>query len=190
MSLDFHSPRGPVDLSDMVLTSSVDWTVRLWRVRSPSSTSATTTGTSSTTSNILPGQSNSSVQDIHSIVEFSREDVVYDARWSPQKPGVFALVDGAGSVEVWDLLSDIEIPVTKATPSTNKRLTGLSGGYVPKSLNKVAWDEKDGKRLGVGGANGMVTAFDVGSGLSGESARAEEWAGVKRLMGKMERGGR
>lgn len=193
MSLNFHSPRGPVDLSDMVITSSIDWTVRLWRIRPPSSTSTTTTGNATSSSAIstsLPGQSNTALQDIAPVMEFSREDLVYDARWSPAKPGVFSLVDGSGSVEVWDILSDTEIPVTKATPSLNKRVMGMSAGYVPKSLNKVAWDDKDGKRLGVGGANGMVTVFDVGSGLSGDSARAEEWAAMKRLLGKMERSGR
>ena len=185
MSLDYHSPRGPLDLSDMVLTSSLDWTVKLWKVRPPSSAS-TTTASSSSYSSTLPGNSNA--QEIYSIAEFSREDVVYDARWSPQRPSVFSLVDGAGNVEVWDLLSDTEVPVTKATPSPNKKVTGVSGIYMPKSLNKVAWDEKEGKRLAVGGAGGLVTVFEVGSGLSAEGGvKNEEWTLMKRLVSKMER---
>ena len=31
--LDFHPLHGPVDFSDLYLTSSVDWTVKLWRVK-------------------------------------------------------------------------------------------------------------------------------------------------------------
>ena len=185
MSLNFHSARGPVDLSDLVLTSSLDWTVKLWKTRPPSSAATVITG-SSTFANNLPGTSSSNAHEIHPILEFPREDVVYDARWAPQRPGVFALVDGAGSVEVWDLMADTEVPVTSATPSANKKVAG--GAYAPKSLNKVAWDEKDGKRLAVGGAGGLLTVFEVGNELSGEGVKAEEWAGMKRLVGRLEKG--
>ena len=190
MSVNFHSARGPMDLSDLVLTSSLDWTVKLWKVRPPSSAS-TAAGTSSNFPSIIPGSSTSNIQEISPVIEFSREDVIYDARCSPQRPGVFALVDGLGNVEVWDLLVDTEIPVAKATPLANKKVVGLAAAYAPKSLNKVAWDEKEGKRLAVGGASGMVTVFEVGAGLSGEGGvKGEEWAGMKKLIGKMERGGR
>ena len=188
MSLNFHPARGPVDLSELVLTSSLDWTVKLWKIRATSSVAATSI--SSNTTGGLSGSSILNTQEISPIIEFSREDVVYDTRWSPQRPSVFALVDGAGSIEVWDLIADAEIPVAKATPSANKKATGLAGAYAPKSLNKVSWEEKEGKRLGVGGAGGMVTVFEVGTELSGEGVRGEEWAGVKRLVGRLERGGR
>lgn len=189
MSLNFHSARGPMDLSDLVITSSLDWTVKLWKIRSPSSASATATASSPDYTSSLPGANTSTTQDVYPVMEFPREDVVYDARWSPQRPGVFALVDGAGGVEVWDLMVDTEVPVAKASPSSNKMLEA-SGMYVPKSLNKVAWDEKDGKRLCVGGASGLLTVFEVGSDLSGEGGvKVEEWTGTKRLVAKMERGG-
>ncbi|MCJ1402458.1 hypothetical protein MMC11_005678 [Xylographa trunciseda] len=189
MSLSFHPARGPLDLSDMLLTSSLDWTVKLWKVRASSSAAAATaiTPLSSTFASTLPGGSTSNVQEIHPIMEFAREDVVYDARWSPHRPGVFALVDGAGSLEVWDLLYDVEVPAAKVTPSANKKVTGLAGAYLPKSLNKVAWDEKEGKRLAVGGAGGLVTVFEAGSDLSGEAVKTEEWAGVKRLVGRLDK---
>ncbi|MCJ1391879.1 hypothetical protein MMC18_004746 [Xylographa bjoerkii] len=192
MSLSFHPARGPLDLSDMLLTSSLDWTVKLWKVRASSSAAAATaiTPSSSTFASTLPGGSTSNVQEVHPIMEFAREDVVYDARWSPYRPGVFALVDGAGSLEVWDLMYDVEVPAAKATPSANKKVVGLAGAYLPKSLNKVAWDEKDGKRLAVGGAGGMVTVFEAGSVLSGEAVKTEEWAGVKRLGGRLDKAAR
>ena len=187
MSLNVHPARGPVDLSDLVLTSSLDWSVKLWKTRPPSSTPAAATAVPSAFTGSLNAPN---VQETYPVMEFPREDVVYDARWSPQRAGVFALVDGAGIVEVWDLMADTEIPLAKASPSTNKNVTTFGGAYAPKSLNKVAWDEKEGKRLGVGGASGVVTVFEVGSALSGEGAKGEEWAGMKRLVGKMERAGR
>lgn len=185
MSLNFHPARGPLDLSDFVLTSSLDWTVKLWKVRAPASAAAAaSTVTFSTT---LHGGVASNVQVVTPLADFVREDVVYDARWSPQRPSVFALADGAGNVEVWDLTFDMEVPVTRATPSSNKA-AGLAGTYSPRSLNKVAWEEKGGKRLAVGGAAGLVTVFEVGTELSGEGTKSEEWASTKRLMGKLERG--
>ena len=164
MSTSFHPARGPVDLGDLLLSSSLDWTVRLWRVRQP----ATTTSTTSTSSTVSP------------ILEINREDVVYDARWSPTRPGVFALVDGGGHVEVWDLHTDTEIPAARASPSSGQGLT--------KSLNKLAWEEREGKRLATGGLDGVVTVFEVGKGLGGsiDEIPADEWMGMKRLVAGLE----
>ncbi|KAI5300568.1 hypothetical protein KEM55_006552, partial [Ascosphaera atra] len=118
------------------------------------------------------------------ILDLNREDVVYDAKWAPHRPGVFALVDGAGCVEVWDLASDIEVPITRQTPSKGR------GAVVRQSLNKVAWEEKAGRRLATGGLDGVLSVFDVGKGLSGgpDEVPDAEWANMKRLMAKLEQG--
>ncbi|KAJ5491495.1 hypothetical protein N7539_003062 [Penicillium diatomitis] len=169
MSTAFHPARGPVDLGDLMLSSSLDWSVKLWRVRPPATTAALTSG-------MAPAQVVSPILDI------VRDDVVYDARWSPHRPGVFSLVDGAGNVEIWDLYTDTEVPVVRTSPSRGP-------GAVPsRSLNKVAWEEREGRRLATGGLNGVVTLFEVGKGLGGpsEEVPAEEWAGMKRLVGKLE----
>lgn len=180
MSVDFHPARGPVDLGDLVLSSSLDWTVKLWKTRAPSSTSM---APSSSSSILSPA-----ARDEHAVgplLEFSREDIVYDARWSPHKPGVFSSVDGAGNVEIWDLTDDTEVPAARATPEMDR---SIQGGYAAKSLEKVCWEEKEGKRLGVGGAAGVVTVFEVGADLAGESVRNEEWTKMKRLIGRVEAG--
>lgn len=41
MGLHFHPTSGSVDFSDLFLTSSVDWTVKLWRAKSPAKQSTT-----------------------------------------------------------------------------------------------------------------------------------------------------
>jgi dynein intermediate chain len=163
MSVDFHPVRGPVDLGDLVLSSCLDWSVKLWKVRPPAATSTTAAASASATP----------------VMEFSREDVVYDAAWSPTKPGVFGLVDGAGQLEVWDITSDTEVPIAKAQPSPRMGATHLT-----KSLNKLAWEHHDGKRLAVGGLDGMVTVFDV----TIDPPKHEEWSAVKRLVGRAEGG--
>lgn len=171
MGLDFHPVRGPVDLGDLVLSSALDWTVKLWKTRAPSSSVATAATSTA-------GVSKDGYETIHPLLEFSRDDVIYDARWAPHKPGVFALVDGAGMLEVWDLTSDIEVPACTGTPDTNK--TAAQG----KSLNKVVWEDKEGKRLAVGGVSGVVSVFEVEADLAGDNPRAEEWASMKRLLAR------
>ncbi|KAH7123743.1 WD40-repeat-containing domain protein [Dendryphion nanum] len=179
MSLDFHPTKGQIDLGDLVLSSSVDWSVKLWKVRPPAATGTATISAPGATQNVTP------------ILDIAREDLVYDARWSPVKPSVFALVDGAGSLEVWDINVDVEVPVQKVSPSDNKRGAFASipsgMGYMNRSLNKLAWERNEGRKVAVGGMDGVVTIFEVGQDLGGlESTRGEEWTGVKRLMGRLE----
>lgn len=196
MSLDFHPSRGLVDLGDFVLSTSLDWSIKLWKTRPASAAAVQSTTSNSapsaTTSYTNPvsstsGAPNSTEQIIEPILDVSRDDIVYSAKWSPYRPGVFASVDGAGNVDVWNLAIDAEVPVTRTTPSVDKVASSL-GPYVPSSLGKVVWEPKEGKRIGVGGAAGVVTVFEVGSDLSGEGVRAEEWARMKRFGD--ERGGR
>jgi dynein intermediate chain len=178
MSLDFHPTRGQIDLGNLVLSSSVDWSVKLWKVRPPAASSSTAvTGAA--------GGGVGGAVAVQPLLDFPREDLVYDVRWSPVKPSVFALVDGAGMLEIWDVNVDIEIPVAKAAPGDKKGL----GRFMARSLNKVAWEHNEGKRIAVGGMDGVVTVFEVGSELDGaEGVRQEEWAGVKKLVGRLEAG--
>ncbi|KAL8791018.1 MAG: hypothetical protein Q9195_006092 [Heterodermia aff. obscurata] len=171
MGIDFHPVRGPVDLGDLVLSSALDWTVKIWKTRAPSSTSVTSSSSTA-------GNPNSGAEAVQPLLDFSRDDVVYDARWAPHKPGVFSLVDGAGTVEVWDLASDVEVPACTGTPDLSKK------PVVARSLNKVVWEDKEGKRLAVGGASGVVSVFEVEADLAGDNPKAEEWASMKRLLAR------
>jgi dynein intermediate chain len=62
--------------------------------------------------------------------------------------------------------------------------TGL--GYMNRSLNKLAWERNEGRRVAVGGMDGVVTVFEVGDDLGGVQTRSEEWSGVKRLVNRLE----
>ncbi|RYP21810.1 hypothetical protein DL765_002035 [Monosporascus sp. GIB2] len=197
MSVSFHPARGPVDLGDLVLSSSLDWSVKLWKVRAPA---ATSTIVESTGTAVAP------------LADFVREDVVYDAAWSPVRPGVFALVDGAGGLEVWDLAVETEIPVARICPSPLSASLSLSStankdnnatarppnggaasagaGYRLRSLNKVVWEPGEGRRLATGGIEGVVSVFEGGPDLGGkEGVRNEEWTAVKKLVARLEAAG-
>ncbi|KAL7790999.1 WD40-repeat-containing domain protein [Trichoderma ceciliae] len=167
MSVDFHPARGPMDLGDLAISSSLDWSVKLWKIRAPAATSTIGAGDGA----------------VSPLIDFVREDVVYDAKWSPVKPSVFALVDGAGWLEFWDIAIDTEEPVSRITPSN--RQDGRT--MLSRSLNKLAWEPNDGKRIATGGIDGSLTVFEVASGLGGkEGLKNEEWANVKKLVNRVE----
>lgn len=84
---------GPVDFSDLFLTCSVDWTVKLWRAKSLAKPS--------TSSHLLP--------PVYSFEE--ADDYVYDVKWHPSHPAIWASVDGLGKFDVWNLNLDTEVGV-------------------------------------------------------------------------------
>lgn len=180
MSTQYHPGRGPIDVSDLVLSSSSDWTIKLWHAR-PAAT--TTTATAAALAN-----SDAMQESVKPILDIPCEDLVYDAKWSPNKPAVFAAVTGAGELEVFDLLTDTEVPVTRASPSKTKLAN--SAQILPfKGLNKLAWEGKQGKFLAVGGLDGVVTVYEVGRGLycgAGE-ADVREWQRTKNVVSRLER---
>jgi dynein intermediate chain len=193
MSVSFHPARGPVDLGDLVLSASLDWSVKLWKVRAPAATSAViaSSGAGGTAAGAAGlggagaalGGAGLLEPAVTPLLDFVREDVVYDAAWSPVKPGVFGLVDGAGWLELWDVTVETEEPVARISPSPRKDgRTMLS-----KSLNKLAWEPSEGKRLATGGIDGAVTVFEVGPDLGGkEGLKNEEWTSVKKLVNRLE----
>lgn len=118
---DFHPARGNIDFSHLFLSSSTDWTCKLW----------------------------SSKHGSHSIYSFEdATDYVYDARWAPTHPAVFATADGSGYLDVWDANEDTEVPIVKARASQ-------------RALNRLVWGA-DGRRIVAGDAAGYVFLYDVG----------------------------
>ncbi|XP_020568892.1 cytoplasmic dynein 1 intermediate chain 2 isoform X4 [Oryzias latipes] len=98
-----HTAAGPLDFSHLFVTSSFDWTVKLW-----------------STKNNKP---------LYSFEDNS--DYVYDVMWSPTHPALFACVDGVGHLDLWNLNNDTEVPtasvVVDGNPALNKLRWGHSG---------------------------------------------------------------
>ncbi|OCT75700.1 hypothetical protein XELAEV_18030884mg [Xenopus laevis] len=80
--INCHNAVGPIDFSHLFLTSSFDWTVKLW-----------------TTKHNKP---------LYSFED--NADYVYDVTWSPVHPALFACVDGMGRLDLWNLNNDTEVP--------------------------------------------------------------------------------
>ncbi|KAI0924765.1 hypothetical protein AcW1_006784 [Taiwanofungus camphoratus] len=132
MGLDFHPLLGSVDFSDLFLTCSVDWTVKLWRAKSLAKPSTTA-------NNIAP---------IYSFDE--ADDYVYDVKWHPSHPAVFGVVDGSGKFDVWNLNIDTEVSAVSTTVASGR------------AINKIQWDRKDGRRAALGGSDGRLYIYDIG----------------------------
>ncbi|XP_056105642.1 cytoplasmic dynein 1 intermediate chain 1 isoform X1 [Rhinichthys klamathensis goyatoka] len=98
-----HSAVGPADFSHLFVTSSFDWTVKLW----------------STKQN----------KPLYSFED--NADYVYDVMWSPVHPSLFAAVDGMGRLDLWNLNNDTEVPSASVTiegsPALN-RVRWAAGG--------------------------------------------------------------
>lgn len=100
-SVDFHPLKGSIDFSDLFLSTSVDWTVKLWRAKpgsKPSNGLPRANSTGGQTTNVPP---------IYSFEESS--DYVFDAKWHPNHPAVFGTVSGDGQFEIWNLNADTEV---------------------------------------------------------------------------------
>uniref|UniRef100_A0A672JCW6 Cytoplasmic dynein 1 intermediate chain 2-like n=1 Tax=Salarias fasciatus TaxID=181472 RepID=A0A672JCW6_SALFA len=89
-----HTAAGPLDFSHLFVTSSFDWTVKLW-----------------STKNNKP---------LYSFEDNS--DYVYDVMWSPTHPALFACVDGVGHLDLWNLNNDTEVPTASVTVDGNPAL--------------------------------------------------------------------
>ncbi|KAF8199142.1 cytoplasmic dynein intermediate chain [Pholiota molesta] len=133
MGLHFHPLVGPVDFSDLFLTSSVDWTVKLWRAKSLSK----------------PSTAPQVVAPLYSFDE--ADDYVYDVKWHPAHPATFGTVDGSGRFDLWNLNADTEV-----------RTRGVTVVGPGRALNKLQWDKKDGRRAALGGSDGRLYIYDIG----------------------------
>ena len=106
------------EMTDLVLSSSLDWTVKLWNPKMRST-------------------------PLYSF-EASQE-YVYDVQWSPKHPGVFASCDYGGYVDVWNINQNKEAPIVRGQPNEKdpkpincikwaedgrRMIVGDSNGYV------------------------------------------------------------
>lgn len=156
MGMHFHPLVGSVDFSDLFLTCSVDWTVKLWRSKSLAK----------------PATAPNIVSPLYSFDE--ADDYVYDVKWHPQHPAVFATGDGTGKFDLWNLNANTEVPMESATVGSGR------------AINKLQWDHKDGRRVAVGSSDGRLYIYDIGDiALPKET----EWNELQKTVAGMSGGG-
>ncbi|KAJ2951872.1 hypothetical protein O0L34_g4115 [Tuta absoluta] len=115
-----HAAAGAVDLSHLYLTSSVDWSVQLW-----------------------------SLKENKALYSFEDSgDYVSDVRWSPAHPALFAAVDAAGRLDLWNLNRDTEVPVASIQ---------AEGGA---AFNRVSWTPS-GSHVCAGDDAGQIWVYEL-----------------------------
>lgn len=125
--LDFHPMHGPADFSDLFLSSSFDWTVKLWRARSSNKPNAVPT-------NITP------------LCSFEEaDDYVLDVKWHPQHPAMFGSVDASGRLDIWNLNADADVrhSCDFFLDWADEKLDCV-GAYCDHDDRKRAWAEQTG----------------------------------------------
>lgn len=104
--INTHKVQGGIDFSHLFLTSSFDWTIKLWNQKE--------------------------TKPLYSFED--NGDYVYDVAWSPVHPALFAAVDGTGRLDLWNLNTDTEVPTATAmvegSPALNRVSWTPSGTHV------------------------------------------------------------
>lgn len=120
-------------MSELMLSASRDWTVKLWYAKN--------------------GEKKTPIHTFESSQEY-----VQDVQWSPVHPTVFAQVDADGFVDVWDINKDTESPI--AHKQAFGQLGLYRDMDESKSLSCLKWS-RDGRRIAIGDSNGFVTIWQT-----------------------------
>ncbi|CAH0764035.1 unnamed protein product [Diatraea saccharalis] len=132
-ALSCHSAPGSAPLSHLYLTASVDWSLRLWSLKES--------------------------KPLYSFEESG--DYVSDVRWSPVHPALFAAVDAAGRLALWNLNRDTEVPVASIQ---------AEGGV---AFNRVSWTP-GGTHVTAGDDAGKIWVYELAEHMA--QPRHDEWS--------------
>ncbi|XP_044575005.1 cytoplasmic dynein 1 intermediate chain-like isoform X11 [Cotesia glomerata] len=106
-----HAVQGGIDFSHLFLTSSIDWTIKLW-----------------------------SLKENKPLYSFEHNgDYVYDVAWSPTHPALFAAVDDSGRLDLWNLNQDTEVPTASVVVDGCPALNRVS--WTPSGLHVTVGDD-------------------------------------------------
>ncbi|XP_021706115.1 cytoplasmic dynein 1 intermediate chain isoform X13 [Aedes aegypti] len=106
-----HHNQSSPDFGHLFLTSSIDWTIKLW-----------------------------SLKDNKPLYSFEdNSDYVMDVAWSPIHPALFAGVDGSGRLDLWNLNQDTEVPTASVVVEGQPALNRVS--WTPSGLHVTVGDE-------------------------------------------------
>lgn len=122
--------------SGLLLVSSVDWTVKLYQLATQKSL----------------------------LTIDAYDEYVYDVKWNPINPCLFACSDGDGNLDVWDIGKSIEAPYVRQHTCT-------------KALNKIAWDNT-GNRVAAGNSASAIYVYQLDKDYA--HAKNEDW--LKTIM--------
>lgn len=132
-----HRAHGPIDFSNLFVSSSLDWSTKLWHA----------------SYHHAP------------LLSFDSFEAVYDVAWSPTHPSMFALVDGGGNLDLWNLGADVDAPIARMHHSKH-------------AANRIAW-APSGTLIASGNSAGTLYIDKLGDVAN---ATTESWTAMQALM--------
>lgn len=148
-SLHLHPHSNNSKFKHLLLTSSLDWTVKLWTVN----------------------------DFTRPLFEFYNPicDYICDVQWSPVHPGLFVTITSSGRLCLWNLCKSTTEPVdimcvikdeqeSSAASASGGSIKGAVSavGNIPVALNKAVWS-KDGQNVLIGDSVGKVHCIHISS---------------------------
>ncbi|XP_063716926.1 cytoplasmic dynein 1 intermediate chain 2-like isoform X2 [Symsagittifera roscoffensis] len=114
-SVDFNQCPGPIDFSHLFVSSSFDWSAKLWSTKAPG-------------------------RPLHSLEGLG--EYVTESRWCPTHPSTFATTLTTGRMDIWNLNHDTEVPLSslqlEGSPAIIKAKWAQNG-------RKIVMGDDDGK---------------------------------------------
>eukprot|EP00484_Ammonia_sp_Unknown_P025399 CAMPEP_0197024020 /NCGR_PEP_ID=MMETSP1384-20130603/4677_1 /TAXON_ID=29189 /ORGANISM="Ammonia sp." /LENGTH=934 /DNA_ID=CAMNT_0042452347 /DNA_START=10 /DNA_END=2814 /DNA_ORIENTATION=- len=161
------------NVTGLYLTSSYDWTVKLWHnkigtkidMQSMKSSSLSSAATAAGHGTATATGSEHNVYNGPLAVFDQMTDYVYDVKWNTGgKPGVFACCDGEAQINLFDLTRDFRHPLLQTLRITDKKNVAAT---------TLSWT-RDGKYLACGDSNGAISFYNVHKSISRQTLRSCE----------------
>ncbi|ODV91616.1 hypothetical protein CANCADRAFT_29990 [Tortispora caseinolytica NRRL Y-17796] len=178
-SMDFYHEKSYSEIKSLLLTTSMDWSIKMWKILSPTADDTAIKAEAaivrddpnafgdmlsdprasvSSRSLLSSAGTDESFTKISPIRTILRSSIPSAARWAPTKPSFFAVVDCQGQLEIWDISSGSESP--------SSRISVVTDNDLPAAMTTLAWDKAESRRITVGATDGMLRIYDVSSIVS------------------------
>ena len=123
------------DMSELMLSASMDWTIKLWYPKNQ-------------------------FKDTPLMTFESSQEYVYDVQWSPVHPSIFGSVDGDGYIDIWDINRDTEAPIARKKAFEQGSGAGYRDVQENRALSCLKWS-LDGRKIAIGDQDGYVSIWNV-----------------------------
>ena len=149
-------------LQSLILTISIDWTIKLWDGEQFHPAVGSTNGKdSNNTIAVMKDKSNSISSSIRPLLEWmiSTYDYVCDIQWSPTHPALFAAITANNKLYIYNLLVTTTAPVEVIHVFVSSEDVNGNTTSVPAST-KLCWNS-NGKIIYIGNSFGVVTSVPL-----------------------------